>query len=59
LFQIVGFCSETEEEFLETFSLVDLVKYNNLFMFPYSLREVMLKQRDNPHCLASCKKSLA
>jgi hypothetical protein len=25
-------------------SLIDIVKYNNLFLFPYSLREVMSQQ---------------
>ena len=43
-FQIAGFCGETEEEFEDTMSLIDIVKYNNLFLFPYSLREVMSQQ---------------
>lgn len=37
---ICGFCGETEEEFSETLSLISLVKYNNGFFFPYSMRQV-------------------
>lgn len=36
---ICGFCGETEEEFEETLSLMDVVGYNVAFLFPYSMRE--------------------
>ncbi|KAM3957502.1 CDK5RAP1-like protein [Aphomia sociella] len=36
---ICGFCGETEEEFQETMSLMQLVDYNVAFLFPYSMRE--------------------
>lgn len=36
---IVGFPSETEEEFEDTMSLVDSVKYDSIFAFMYSPRE--------------------
>ncbi len=35
---MVGFPTETEEEFEDTLSLVEEIKYNNLFMFIYSKR---------------------
>lgn len=37
---ICGFCGETDEEFEETVSLIDAVKYNVAYLFPYSMREV-------------------
>ena len=40
---IGGFCGETDEEFEETMSLIEKVKYGNLFCFQYSLREVRSK----------------
>ncbi len=36
---IVGFPTETEEEFQRTMSLVEYVKYDNIFAFMYSPRE--------------------
>ncbi|KAF4517725.1 hypothetical protein B566_EDAN013403 [Ephemera danica] len=36
---ICGFCGETDEEFDETISLMQQVKYNVAYLFPYSLRE--------------------
>ncbi|XP_065218104.1 CDK5RAP1-like protein isoform X2 [Planococcus citri] len=36
---IMGFCGETEEQFLDTLSLVEKVRYNQLFTFSYSMRE--------------------
>lgn len=39
---ICGFCGETEEEFDETLSLIDEVKYQVGYLFPYSMREVRL-----------------
>ena len=37
---IAGFCGETEENFEETLSLMEIVRYGTLYTFPYSLREV-------------------
>lgn len=37
---IAGFCGETEEEFHDTLSLIEEVKYNNAYLFAYSMREV-------------------
>ena len=42
---ICGFCGETEEEFEETLALIDEVKYNVAFLFPYSMREVSKLQQ--------------
>lgn len=36
---ICGFCGETEEEFQDTISLLEEIKYNNAYLFPYSMRE--------------------
>ncbi len=33
-----GFCTETEEDFIETLSLMELVKFDSAFMFKYSER---------------------
>jgi len=36
---ISGFCEETEEDFKETLSLIEEVKYDMAFLFAYSMRE--------------------
>ncbi|XP_036324554.1 CDK5RAP1-like protein [Rhagoletis pomonella] len=36
---ICGFCGETEEEFKDTLTLMELVRYNVAFLFAYSMRE--------------------
>jgi len=36
---IAGFCGETDEEFNETITLLEQIKYENAFLFAYSLRE--------------------
>lgn len=36
---IAGFCGETEEQFQDTLSLIEEVKYNNAYLFAYSMRE--------------------
>ncbi|CAG9804432.1 unnamed protein product [Chironomus riparius] len=35
---ISGFCGETEDDFQQTLSLINQVKYNVAFLFPYSMR---------------------
>ena len=44
---IAGFCGETDEEFEETMSLIEKVRYGNLFCFAYSMREVRNAQFGN------------
>ena len=50
---ICGFCGETEEEFQQTLTLLDEVKYNVGYLFPYSMREKTTAHRrfqdDVPH----------
>ena len=36
---IAGFCGETDEMFEDTMTLIDQVKYDQAFLFAYSLRE--------------------
>ncbi|KAL4447151.1 hypothetical protein ABPG74_014003 [Tetrahymena malaccensis] len=36
---ICGFCGETDQEFEDTLTLLEYVKYENAFLFAYSLRE--------------------
>lgn len=36
---ICGFCGETEEEFQDTVTLIEQVRYNVTFLFAYSMRE--------------------
>lgn len=36
---ICGFCGETDEEFADTLSLMETVKYNVAYVFAYSMRE--------------------
>ncbi|KAF2350135.1 Methylthiotransferase, partial [Trinorchestia longiramus] len=43
---IAGFCSETEEEFQDTLSLMEAVRYHYCYVFPYSLREKTPAHRD-------------
>jgi tRNA-2-methylthio-N6-dimethylallyladenosine synthase len=45
---IVGFCSETEEEFLDTLSIFEEVGYDAAFMFNYSERPGTLASRNYP-----------
>ncbi|KAF6002559.1 hypothetical protein F1559_004259 [Cyanidiococcus yangmingshanensis] len=42
---ISGFCDETEEEHAETLSLMDLVRFDQAFMFAYSERERTIAAR--------------
>ncbi len=45
---ITGFCSETEEEYQDTLSLMELVKYDFGYMFAYSERPKTLAERKYP-----------
>lgn len=42
---IAGFCDETEEEHLDTISLMEQVRYDQAFMFAYSMRDKTLAHR--------------
>jgi tRNA-2-methylthio-N6-dimethylallyladenosine synthase len=42
---ITGFCGETEDEFLDTLTLINEVKYNSSYMFYYSERPKTLAER--------------
>lgn len=41
---IAGFCEETEEDHLESLSLLRAVRYNVGFLFAYSMRKVRVTQ---------------
>ena len=45
---IVGFCSETEDEFRDTLSIFEEVRYDSAFMFNYSERPGTLAARNYP-----------
>ncbi len=45
---IVGFCSETEDEFRDTLSIFEEVGYDSAFMFAYSERPGTLAARNYP-----------
>ena len=36
---IAGFCGETDEQFEDTASLLEIVKYDMAFLFAYSMRQ--------------------
>ena len=42
---IVGFCSETEQDFMETCDLMSEIRYDSAFMFKYSPREGTLAHK--------------
>ena len=37
---IAGFCGETEEEHRDTVSLMEIVEFDMVYMFAYSMRKV-------------------
>lgn len=51
---ISGFCSETEEEHKDSLALLEYVKYENAFLFAYSLREKTHAHRQLTGRLFSC-----
>ena len=42
---IVGFCGETEDDFMETYNLMAEIRYDSAFMFKYSSREGTLAHK--------------
>lgn len=46
---IVGFPNETEENFMETYKLIEFVRYNNIFAFMYSKRTGTVAERMDGH----------
>ena len=43
---ISGFCGETEEEHRDTLSLMEEVKYDQAFLFAYSMRDRLIRNRN-------------
>ena len=54
---IVGFCSETEEEFRDTLSIFEEVGYDSAFMFNYSERPGTLASRNYPDDVSTAEKT--
>lgn len=52
-----GFCSETEEDFLETLSLMEYVKFDSAFMFKYSERPGTYAAKNLPDDVPEAVKS--
>lgn len=42
---IVGFCGETDEDFMETYTLMEEIRFDSAFMFKYSDREGTLANK--------------
>lgn len=42
---IVGFCSETDDDFLQTYQLMEEIRFDSAFMFKYSEREGTLANK--------------
>ena len=45
---IVGFCGETDDEFMETYQMMTDIRYDSAFMFKYSEREGTLAHKALP-----------
>ncbi len=54
---IVGFCGETEEDFLETYKLMEEIRFDSAFMFKYSDREGTLANKTLPDDVPESEKA--
>lgn len=55
---ICGFCSETDEEFNQTYKLVEEVRFHSAFVFAYSERKNTIAARKYPDDISNDIKSL-